>query len=117
MSNIIEYEWRKCDLADALDVAIRAGGVDRSSKGGYCRPSKAGSGGDFVTLIDGTLIYSESQWTGPYSEVTPDIDGEPPVFWIGTIKSDTVPVVKEPPVPATKLTARAKMLLGVLSNN
>ncbi len=49
-----------------------------------------------VALDDGSFVLAESKWTGPYSEVTPDIDGESPVFWIGeVIHSEPSPEVKK----------------------
>ena len=31
---------------------------------------------------DGSELEIRSEWSGPYSEVTPDIDADPPTFWI-----------------------------------
>jgi hypothetical protein len=33
-----------------------------------------------VVFNDGTVIKSRSSWSGPYSEVTPDIDANAPEF-------------------------------------
>lgn len=35
-----------------------------------------------ILLSDGSVVCAESKWSGPYSEVTPDIDAKPPVFWV-----------------------------------
>ena len=43
----------------------------------------------FMALRDTEYTYGSgngidsSKWSGPYSEVTPDIDAEPPSYWLG----------------------------------
>ena len=39
---------------------------------------------DIVEFTDGSAVACRSSWSGPYSEVTPDIDAEIPRWWIGT---------------------------------
>jgi hypothetical protein len=36
-----------------------------------------------IELTDGSQVVCESDWSGPYSELTPDVDADPPRFWIG----------------------------------
>lgn len=38
---------------------------------------------EVIYFTDGSAIACLSSWRGPYSEVTPDIDAEPPIWWIG----------------------------------
>lgn len=35
-----------------------------------------------VKFTDGSFVACKSEWSGPLSEVTPDIDAEPPSWWI-----------------------------------
>tara|TARA_Y100001935_G_C16979402_1_gene348023 strand:+ start:311 stop:592 length:282 start_codon:yes stop_codon:yes gene_type:complete len=37
-----------------------------------------------IVLDDGSAIVSVSKWTGPYSRETPDIDAEPPHYYLST---------------------------------
>ena len=38
--------------------------------------------GSGIVLHDGTKVVGTSSWNGPLSEVTPDVDANPPEFWL-----------------------------------
>lgn len=78
----MEFDWEECSIEKAFDYAE---GKKRLSKW----PTKYAvigpeHGCDFVFFTDETCLACHSAWSGPYSEVTPDIDAEPPKWWIGT---------------------------------
>lgn len=37
-----------------------------------------------IALSDGSAVISASQWSGPYSRETPDIDAEPPRYYLAS---------------------------------
>lgn len=39
-----------------------------------------------IALDDGSAVVAVSRWSGPYSEVTPDIDAEEPEYFLSTTK-------------------------------
>lgn len=82
------YSWRETTLADALQWAAGKAMVGPyEGEGGWpggCRSSPSG-----VVFSDGSVVACSSDWSGPYSELTPDVDGEPPRFWIGTSRHAT----------------------------
>ena len=87
----MEFKWRSVSMQEAFDDGVEAGGsaVDQNAiyPNGFrtfALPKEAKDSSPSVLLLkNGSVILSESRWTGPYSEVTPDIDAEWPEFWIG----------------------------------
>ena len=85
MTEKVEWKWMKweeCSMEDALEFSqgkkiFRDGGINMSL------PSGSFGGCDVVSFVDGTAVACESRWSGPYSEVTPDIDAQPPKWWSG----------------------------------
>lgn len=70
--------WAKCSMLEAMNWARDR---DATADEPGTLPDYAACG---VIFTDGSALACKSEWVGPYSEVTPDIDAQPPVFWIGT---------------------------------
>ena len=51
----------------------------QTGDGRECPPPSS----EIVKFTNGTAVACASQWSGPYSEDTPDIDADPPGWWIG----------------------------------
>lgn len=78
-------KWRRVSMIEVLDFLLTQSGSYRARTHDDPFPSDSKcSTGDGVVLSNGVVIVANSKWSGPYSEVTPDIDAEPPEFWIGT---------------------------------
>lgn len=73
-------KWRKISLAEAL----RHGKTRTICKSPdrFVHPPEALTSGELVYFTDGSAVYSHSNWSGPFSEVTPDIDPEVPSVWL-----------------------------------
>lgn len=87
----MRYRWDQADLFGA--VAWMAGKVlakDAKFSGELPTRSRDDARVDTVCFADGSCCIAESRCEGPYSSLTPDIDWEPPVFWLGT------PITDEP---------------------
>jgi hypothetical protein len=41
-----------------------------------------------IALDDGSAVVAISKWSGPYSEVTPDVDAEEPEYWLSKTKKE-----------------------------
>ena len=82
----MKIKWKKVDLTDVLDFAQ---GKTFEVLCDYSELNNIPSDydnylGKPIKFSDGTYLIDSSEWTGPYSEVTPDIDAEPPSYWLGT---------------------------------
>ena len=78
-------EWKECGIVTAFQFA-EGKTIKRNSYAydiGVTMNHPEGYNCDCVVFTDGTAVACLSQWRGPYSEVTPDIDAEPPKWWIG----------------------------------
>jgi hypothetical protein len=77
-----QFKWREVPMAKAMEWMI-----GKTIMTTEFTVFGVGNGqGNGVILSDGTAILATSDWSGPYSKVTPDIDGDPPLFWIGEPK-------------------------------
>jgi len=71
-------KWAQCDLFAACRFM-----QDRTLKGRLADFNGLGeSSPDGIEFEDGTKVAASSSWRGPYSEVTPDINADPPIFWV-----------------------------------
>lgn len=76
--------WKTCTMAEALEFA-QGKTIDYDHDSNYYNYDvKPSDNAEVVYFTDRTAVASESSFSGPYSEVTPDIDIEPPDWWIGT---------------------------------
>lgn len=75
-----KYAWQKLSLHLLLE-AISGVGVAKQCYGWLADHPENLEG---VILEDDRVVLSASCWSGPYSDVTPDIDAEPPVHYLGT---------------------------------
>ena len=71
--------WREIPMAEAVAYCDGRKVADPAYFPGHCL--QVGNG---VLFTDGTALTCKSEWSGPLSEVTPDVDGEPPRFFLGT---------------------------------
>jgi hypothetical protein len=71
-------KWKKATLAEACEF-MQGKIIDNN---GTCNPPNWDC--DVVVFTDGSAVACESKWSGPLSEVTPDIDADSPVFYLGT---------------------------------
>jgi hypothetical protein len=72
--------WREVTMREAIIFIRDEAGqpTDEQPKGIYPPENACG-----VEWFDnGTAVACHSEWNGPYSEVTPDIDAEQPRWWI-----------------------------------
>ena len=77
-----EPTWKQVTLKEALLFSIgRTVVKEYVDTTKFLEEGIVGSGTG-VTFNDGSMLYSHSDWTGPYSEVTPDIDANPPRIWL-----------------------------------
>lgn len=85
----MDYKWEASDLVTEINraVANRLQVVTGSQEVRY--PRGTNHSGTVVQFSDSSVVYCSSSWSGPYSEVTPDIDPEPPDVWRGT------PIIKQ----------------------
>jgi hypothetical protein len=91
-------KWRRCDLFEAC--RFMEGRKLKGELGDEDLPAIEDKwGAEGVEFEDGTRVACESSWNGPYSPETPDIDANPPVFWI----YGPVEAVAEPQPSATKM--------------
>lgn len=72
--------WREVDMFEAVNYM--QGKTLADDQSGIPLPPNCYQPSS-VMFTDGTIVAASSNWSGPYSEVTPDIDDRPPVFWIG----------------------------------
>ncbi len=76
------YVWREATFEEAVRFMQGRTLADppehfhwpESSRDGH--PAKA-------AFSDGSIVVAFSDWTGPWSALTPDTSGDPPEFWIG----------------------------------
>lgn len=74
--------WQETSLERALQNAMGRTLVPGAEPAEF--PSECWSGDcDTAVFADGCAIVVLSQWRGPYSELTPDIDARPPKVWWG----------------------------------
>ena len=74
---------KECSMEEALEFS--QGRKIFRGRGGRKRPPEVWCC-SVIAFVDGSAVACESQWSGPYSEVTPDIDAVPPKWWIGTLE-------------------------------
>ena len=78
-------KWSECSgIEQAIQFAMGKTIVPRDRYGPVFPPEHEA---DVVMFSDKTAIACVSQWSGPYSEETPDTDPEPPKWWIGCPRS------------------------------
>lgn len=71
---------RKVTMAEAVDFMSKRtmiGPIDYRSN-----PEPNVTGDSKIRFTDGSEVSVTSDWSGPYSELTPDIDGDPPIWEI-----------------------------------
>ncbi len=71
----MKAEWRQVTMRKAIEHAKQRE-IDTSKPQPYS-PCNA-----VEWFTDGTAIKCESRWSGPISDVTPDIDADPPQWYI-----------------------------------
>lgn len=80
----MKYRWRKVTFGEVVDHCRERERLGLPPNNMENRPESERWGmADYVGLNDGTVIAACSAWSGPYSEDTPDTDGDPPEFFIG----------------------------------
>jgi len=72
--------WQECTIGEAFDFAM---GKTIYHGDKYDFDDKPNWRAEVVRFTDGTAVACCSDWSGPLSEVTPDIDAQPPIWWIG----------------------------------
>lgn len=87
--------WREVGLAEILDHFQGRRRIDGGGGQSLDLPSDAVESGEasMLFLDDGSVVVAASQWRGPYSDQTPDIDAEPPRFWIGSPAREEGPMM------------------------
>lgn len=78
----IWMEWKECNIHKALTFANGKTINKKWPRDGQSM-NEPHHCADTAVFTDGTAVACLSQWRGPLSEVTPDIDAEPPKWWIG----------------------------------
>jgi hypothetical protein len=82
-------KWKQVSLQEACEF-MQNKTVDQTAnrlfQDGYPRDLKLNHPGseDQLIFTDSSAVVCESNWSGPYSKLTPDIDANPPVFWVGS---------------------------------
>ena len=73
-------QWREVSMRDAKRFIRDGDGQPTNYKPEGIEPP------DYSAAVEwfdnGTAVACLSQWCGPYSEVTPDVDAEPPKWWV-----------------------------------
>lgn len=95
MKNDLKRTWRKVTITEAFEHASsrtidrRTGTtlpdgsslyIEYTETDPFARETDQPD--DSVLFTDGSMIACRSQWRGPYSRETPDVDGQPPKWWI-----------------------------------
>lgn len=75
-------KWRNVGFMEALALA-RASDSIEAYEGPEWPPEARSGGVGGARLSDGSVLVCSSDWCGPYSSVTPDIDAVPPEWWVG----------------------------------
>lgn len=78
--------WRSATMAEAIQHSQARDLINPDNPSAFMSIEGIPEFAGVVLFADGTGIACVSRWKGPYSEVTPDIDGEPPDWFIGTPK-------------------------------
>lgn len=76
-------EWRKVSMSEAIRF-IRDGHGQPVMHNDRAQGPEGVYDCAIETFDDGTAVACRSKWSGPYSELTPDVDAEPPDWWIYT---------------------------------
>ena len=72
-------QWREVSMRDAIRFIRDGDGQPTDNQQG---PSPPEYGAAVEWFDNGTAVACKSEWYGPYSEVTPDVDAEPPRWWV-----------------------------------
>ncbi len=79
-------QWRKVTMREAVRFIRDGGGVPTDGMPVWAASISIPYGERGPACVewfdDGTAVACASDWTGPYSEVTPDVDARPPEWWI-----------------------------------
>lgn len=71
--------WTKVSMPEAI-IFMQDKKLDYSKKHHNNTPDGEAS---VVYFTDGTAVAVKSDWREPFSIGTPDIDANPPIWWIG----------------------------------
>ena len=87
-NKMLKKKWKQSTLKEALKFSLPRKMVDSPIAAGQLYPSVMSTnickeyGGTYIYFDDGSAIYVASSWSGPISEVTPDISADEPTVYI-----------------------------------